>query len=153
KYIALVMRLDNHGEGGILALLSLLPRERTGLVMLGLFGAALLYGDGVITPAISVLGAAEGLHVVTPAFGPYVVPCTLVILVGLFVLQRRGTAGVGILFGPVMLVWFVAIGILGAVEIARAPAILLAVNPWYAVQFFLQHGREGFHVLGAVVLV
>jgi len=153
KYIALVLRLDNRGEGGILALLALLPRQHSGLVMLGLFGAALLYGDGVITPAISVLGAAEGLEVVTRAFAPYVVPFTVAILIGLGVLQRRGTAGVGIVFGPIMLVWFLTIGVLGALEIARTASIVMALNPWYAAQFFVRHGREGFHVLGAVVLV
>src|SRR5258706_2024689 len=106
KYIALVMRADNRGEGGILALLALLPRERAVLVMLALFGAALLYGDGVITPAISVLGAVEGLEVMTPAFAHWVVPVSVVILLALFVVQRRGTAGVGSGFGPIMLVWF-----------------------------------------------
>jgi KUP system potassium uptake protein len=152
KYIALVMRADNRGEGGILALLALLPRDRMAFVMLGLFGAALLFGEGVITPGISVLGAAEGLEVVAPAFGPYVVPFTLVILVGLFFIQKRGTAGVGRIFGPVMLVWFVTIGALGAAEIARGPAILTALNPMHAIYFFLAHGAGAFLVLGAVVL-
>ncbi len=152
KYIALVMRADNRGEGGILALLALLPRDRAVLVMLALFGAALLYGDGIITPAISVLGATEGLEVVAPAFAPYVVPATVVILVLLFLVQKRGTASVGTVFGPIMLVWFGAIAILGAAEIARAPAVLLAVNPWHAARFALSHGTGAFLVLGAVVL-
>jgi len=152
KYIALVTRADNRGEGGILALLALLPRDRAVLVMLALFGAALLYGDGVITPAISVLGATEGLEVVTPAFAPYVVPATVVILLLLFLVQKRGTAGVGAVFGPIMLVWFAAIATLGAAEIARGPAVLLALNPWHAARFALSHGTGAFLVLGAVVL-
>ena len=152
KYIALVMRADNRGEGGILALLALLPRDRAVLVMCGLFGAALLLGEGIITPGISVLGAVEGLEVAAPGFHPYVVPVTLFILVALFLIQKRGTARVGTLFGPVMLVWFVTIAILGAVEIARDPAILAAMNPVYAVRFFTAHGLGGFLVLGAVVL-
>ena len=152
KYIALVMRADNRGEGGILALLALLPRDRAVLVMCGLFGAALLLGEGIITPGISVLGAAEGLEIVTPAFHPYIVPFTLVILVALFLMQKRGTARVGTVFGPIMLIWFVTIGILGGVEIARAPEILAALNPLHAVRFFASHGPGGFLVLGAVVL-
>jgi KUP system potassium uptake protein len=152
KYVALVMRAHNRGEGGILALLALLPRNRTLLVMLGLFGAALLYGDGVITPAISVLGAVEGLKVVTPAFGPYVVPASVVILLALFLVQKRGTAGVGRVFGPIVLAWFLTIGALGAVEVVRHPGVLVALNPWYAVRFFLEHGAVAFPVLGAVVL-
>jgi KUP system potassium uptake protein len=155
KYILLVMRLDNRGEGGILALLALLLQTRGRrwiYVALGLFGAALLYGEGIITPAISVLSATEGLGVATPAFTPFVLPSTLAILFGLFVLQRYGTARVGVIFGPIMLVWFATIGVLGAVEIARAPAILRALNPWYGVRFFAEHGLGGFLVLGAVVL-
>jgi KUP system potassium uptake protein len=152
KYIGLVMRADNRGEGGILALLALLPRDRAWLVMCGLFGAALLLGEGIITPGISVLGAAEGLEVVAPAFHPYVVPVTVVILIALFLIQKRGTAGVGTIFGPIMLLWFVTIALLGAAEIAREPAILGALNPLHAVSFFTTHGRGGFLVLGAVVL-
>src|SRR5438477_9118521 len=124
KYIGLVMRADNHGEGGILALLALLPRDRRVLVMLALFGAALLYGDGVITPAISVLGAVEGLEVMTPALAHLVVPVSVVILLALFVVQRRGTAGVGSVFGPIMLVWFATIAVLGGAEVARTPSVL-----------------------------
>ncbi|MGH6690121.1 MAG: potassium transporter Kup [Gammaproteobacteria bacterium] len=152
KYIVLVLRADNRGEGGILALLALLPRDRTVVVMLALFGAALLYGDGVITPAISVLGAVEGLEVAAPAFAPYIVPATVAILLLLFFAQRRGTAGIGGVFGPIMLVWFVTIAVLGAAEIARAPAILLALNPWHAVRFALGNGWGALLVLGAVVL-
>jgi KUP system potassium uptake protein len=152
KYVTLVLRADNRGEGGILALLALVPRNRTVLVMLGLFGAALLYGDGIITPAISVLGAAEGLEVVTPAFHPYVVPFTVVILLALFLVQKRGTAGVGRVFGPIVLVWFVTIAVLGVAAIARQPGVLLALNPWYGARLFLTHGSAAFFVLGAVVL-
>ena len=157
KYVVFIMRLDNRGEGGILALLALVRRtgrrpERALVVALGLFGAALLYGDGVITPAISVLGATEGLEIATPGFEPYVVPATLVILFALFMLQRRGSARVGAIFGPIMLVWFVTIAVLGAVEIARAPEILGAINPWHGVRFLAGHGAPGFLVLGAVVL-
>jgi KUP system potassium uptake protein len=154
KYIIVVMRLDNHGEGGIVALLALLrQKRRRGVVLaLGLFGAALLYGDGVITPAISVLSATEGLEVATPAFKPYVLPSTLLILFLLFFVQKYGTARVGSVFGPIMLVWFGTIATLGTLEIVREPAILLALNPWYGVQFFLQHGVASFLVLGSVVL-
>jgi KUP system potassium uptake protein len=152
KYIALVMRADNRGEGGILALLALLPRDRGWLVMCGLFGAALLLGEGIITPGISVLSAVEGLEVAAPPFHPYVVPCTVVILIALFFVQKRGTAGVGAIFGPIMLVWFVTIAVLGGAEIARTPEILGALNPMHAVWFFASHGAGGFIVLGAVVL-
>ncbi|MBM3218164.1 MAG: potassium transporter Kup [Candidatus Rokubacteria bacterium] len=152
KYIGLVMRADNRGEGGILALLALLPRDRTALVMLGLFGAALLFGDGIITPAISVLGAMEGLEVVAPAFADYVVPVSALILLALFLAQRRGTAGIGVIFGPVILVYFVTIAILGAAEVARTPGVLLALSPTSAARFALSHGAAAFTVLGAVVL-
>jgi KUP system potassium uptake protein len=154
KYIIFVMRLDNHGEGGIVALLALLrqKRRRGVLIALGLFGAALLYGDGVITPAISVLSAAEGLEVATSAFKPYVLPSTLLILFLLFFVQKYGTAKVGSVFGPIMLVWFGTIATLGTLEIVREPAILLALNPWYGVRFFLEHGVATFLVLGSVVL-
>jgi KUP system potassium uptake protein len=154
KYIVFVMRLDNRGEGGIVALLALLrqKRRRGLLIALGLFGAALLYGDGVITPAISVLSATEGLEVATPAFKPYVVPSALLILFLLFFVQKYGTARVGGVFGPIMLVWFGTIATLGTLEIVREPAILLALNPWYGVRFFLEHGVASFLVLGSVVL-
>ncbi|HEV8194574.1 MAG TPA: KUP/HAK/KT family potassium transporter, partial [Ktedonobacterales bacterium] len=154
KYIVFIMRLDNHGEGGILALLALLlQRRRRGvLIALGLFGAALLYGDGVITPAISVLSAIEGLTVSTPQFSRYVVPSTLLTLFLLFFVQRYGTASIGIVCGPIMLIWFVLIGVLGVGEIMRGPAVLLALNPWYGVSFLLEHGLASLLVLGAVVL-
>jgi KUP system potassium uptake protein len=160
KYLTFVMRADNEGEGGVLALLALVAsrdptmqkRRRRILIMLGLFGAALLYGDGVITPAISVLSAVEGLEMVTTTFSPYVVPITCLILVALFAIQRRGTAGLGAVFGPVTLCWFVAIAAAGLPWIMRHPGILRAVNPLYAVHFFITHGHHGFLVLGSVVL-
>jgi KUP system potassium uptake protein len=159
KYITFVMRADNHGEGGILALMALVPNTsrpggKTGvLVGLGLFGAALLYGDGMITPAISVLGAVEGLSVATPLFEPYIIPITIVILVSLFLIQHRGTGGVGLLFGPVMILWFVVIAILGIRWIGSEPRILGAINPLHAWTFFHQNGYRGFLVLGSVFLV
>ncbi len=160
KYLVLVMRADNRGEGGILALMALVAdkagrhgRLRPILVALGLFGAALLYGDGSITPAISVLSAVEGVEVATPAFSTFVVPITVAILIGLFVLQRRGTAAVGSIFGPVVLSWFLVIGLLGAIAIAHAPHVLTAFWPGHAVGFFLHHAEEAFFVLGAVFLV
>jgi KUP system potassium uptake protein len=160
KYILFVMRADNNGEGGILALLALVAqspgarrKSRAMLVALGLFGAALLYGDGMITPAISVLGAVEGLQVATHIFEPYIVPITLVILIGLFMIQSHGTARVGLLFGPVMVVWFVTIAILGLRWIGREPTVLTAFNPLHAFTFFSANGWQGFVVLGAVFLV
>ncbi len=159
KYLSFVMRADNRSEGGILALLALVGgaestrRSRRALLVLGLFGAALLYGDGVITPAISVLGAVEGVAVAAPAFSHVIVPATVVILVLLFLFQKRGTATVGAVFGPVMLVWFVAIALLGLRGIARDPSILGAVSPAHGIAFFAHNGRMGFLVLGAVVLV
>jgi len=162
KYIVFIMRADNRGEGGILALLALLlqqerraadRRRRILLISLGLFGAALLYGDGIITPAISVLSAVEGVQVVHPHIAESViVVVALVILLGLFVFQRFGMARLGVTFGPLMALWFVSIGVLGAVEIFREPRVLLALNPWYGLQFFQANGRTGFLVLGAVVL-
>jgi KUP system potassium uptake protein len=173
KYLIFILRADNEGEGGILALLALaLPRKgqsvpppgrsnssaasRTKatrvLVLLVLFGAALLYGDGVITPAISVLSAMEGLEVATTALRPAVLPLTVVTLVALFLVQRRGTAGIGRVFGPVMLVWFATIGALGAVQLVHDPAPLVAIDPRYAIRFFVTNGLHGFFVLGGVVL-
>ena len=158
KYIAIVMRADNQGEGGILALTALLPPRpsRTGLpalVLLGLFGAALLYGDGMITPAITVLGAVEGVTVVTPLFERYVVPVAVVILVAVFAIQRHGTHRVGRLFGPVMVLWFLVIAALGVASLVGNPVVLTAVDPRHAVTFFREHGWHGFAVLGAVFLV
>ena len=161
KYIVFILRADNRGEGGVLAMLALLLQgeqraegrhRRAILVVLAVFGTALLYGDGVMTPAISVLGAVEGLEVVTPALGPFVVAVTAVILFALFIVQKRGTSSVGRFFGPITLLWFVTIGVLGLVEVARHPRILAAANPWYAVQFFRDYGFVGFAALGAVFL-
>jgi KUP system potassium uptake protein len=158
KYLLFVMRADNHGEGGILALMALVgqrestKRARRALLVLGLFGAALLYGDGVITPAISVLGAVEGVAVAAPTFHPVIVPLTVVILFGLFMFQKRGTATVGAVFGPIMTLWFLCIGVAGIRGIAQYPAILGAISPHQAVAFFARHGSHGFFVLGAVVL-
>ncbi len=157
KYLVFVMRADNRGEGGILALMALIrtghTRRRGLLIVMGLFGAALLYGDGMITPAISVLSAVEGLEVATNFFDPYVIPITLVILVGLFLIQSRGTEGIGKLFGPVMMVWFTTLAVLGLRWILREPQVLTAVNPWYAVRFFAHAKLQGFLVLGSVFLV
>jgi KUP system potassium uptake protein len=160
KYLTFIMRADNRGEGGIMALLALLqPRRaeaktRRILMMFGLFGSALLYGDGVITPAISVLGAVEGLRVAAPQLPDWGVPVISAgILVALFVFQRRGTARVGAVFGRVMIVWFVSIAVLGIGGIVRHPTVLRAVNPWWAFEFFMHDGPRGFLILGAVVLV
>ena len=156
KYLILILRADNRGEGGILALATLVGevvRRGKFLFLLGLFGAALLYADGMITPAISVLSAVEGLHVATPLFDPYVVPIAVAILIGLFLFQSRGTTGVGKVFGPVTILWFVAISVLGIHQILRAPSVLAAINPWHGVDFFLNNGGRGFVVLGAVFLV
>ena len=160
KYAILILRADNHGEGGIVALLALLdarhaPRgsPRASLLVVGLIGAALLYGDGVITPAISVLSAIEGLKIDAPALSPMVVPVTIAILVGLFMVQRKGTEFVGSIFGPVMLVWFAAIAVLGITGIMRSPSILAAISPHHAV-LYLSHAGPGiaFAVLGAAFL-
>ncbi len=178
KYILFVMRADNNGEGGVLALMALaarlgsdkpapagtdgqavkppnwheLKRSKFLLIVVGLFGAALLYGDGVITPAISVLSAVEGLEVATHAFSPVVAPLTCIILVALFWAQRRGTGRIGAVFGPITLCWFIAIAAIGLPWIARHPHILVAINPLYAVDFFAAHGKHGFLVLGSVIL-
>ena len=159
KYLVFVMRADNKGEGGILALMSLAFPERralgiglsrTGRVMvgLGLFGAALLYGDGMITPAMSVLGAVEGLNVLTPKLGTWVVPITVAILAGLFLAQSAGTGAVGRVFGPVMIVWFVVVGLLGALCLGRSPGVLAALNPWHGLRFLVEGGWKVFPVLG-----
>lgn len=158
KYVLFIMRADNRGEGGIMALIALTRQQnhsdnvRRVLMGLGIFGAALFYGDGVITPAISVLSAVEGLEVATPVFKPYVVPITLTVLIGLFFFQRKGTASVGALFGPIMVVWFLTLAALGIGNIAQHPSVLLALNPIYALGFFQQHGWHAFLALGAVVL-
>ena len=161
KYLAFVMRADNRGEGGILALMSLVrPSSRSGktsfhrgtLIALGLFGAALLYGDGMITPAISVLSAVEGLEVAAPGLTPYVVPLTVIVLIALFLVQRIGTAKVGAMFGPVMMVWFFVIAGIGIPHIIEEPHVLLAVIPTHAIRFFIENQVHGFLVLGAVFL-
>jgi KUP system potassium uptake protein len=160
KYLAFVMRADNRGEGGILALTALVtPKKppvrgtRWVLVLIGLFGAALLYGDGAITPAISVLAAVEGTTIAAPSLDTFVVPAAVAILVGLFMVQHRGTAAIGRVFGPVMVVWFTTIAVLGAVNVAERPSVFRAVNPRYAVSFFADNGFRGFLSLGAVILV
>jgi KUP system potassium uptake protein len=158
KYLVYVLRADNHGEGGILAMLALIPapvrlRGKGLMVAMGLFGAALLYGDGIITPAISVLSAVEGIQVVTPVLAHYVVPVTLGVLIGLFLFQKRGTGGVGAVFGPVMLVWFTTLIVLGVRWIVQEPRVLAALNPAHAVTFFAHNGVHGMLVLGAVFLV
>jgi len=162
KYLMFLMRADNEGEGGILALLALIGRGgsqgagRNRLILIGLFGAALLYGDGVITPAISVLSAVEGLRVATHTFEPFIVPSSVAILILLFLVQRRGTAGIGAVFGPAMCVWFVTIGGLGLAAIltqhAHDVSVFSAVNPVHALRFFAEHGIKAFLALGAVVL-
>jgi len=156
KYIGIVLRADNQGEGGILALTALIPgaAKRPGvLVLLGIFGAALLYGDGMITPAITVLGAVEGLKVITPGLDPYVVPAAAVILVVVFAIQRHGTHRIGRLFGPIMVGWFAVLAILGIVWIAKYPDVLTAIDPRHAVRFLIENRGLGFAVLGAVFLV
>ncbi len=160
KYLVFILRADNNGEGGILALTALATPlhaankgQRRLLVVMGLFGAALLYGDGMITPAISVLSAVEGLTITTSLFKPYILPITIAILIGLFWFQHHGTGGIGKIFGPVTLVWFLVLAVLGVAQIIQQPEVLAAVNPWYAVSFFYANGWMGFLVLGAVFLV
>ena len=159
KYVLLILRADNRGEGGVLALSALAaqstekyPRLRPWLLLLGLFGATLFYGDSVITPAISVLGAMEGLSVVTPTLTPFVMPITIGVLVGLFLVQRKGTGAVGKIFGPLMILWFSILAISGVLHIVREPQILAALNPFYAIQFLMERGWLVFAVFGAVVL-
>jgi KUP system potassium uptake protein len=159
KYVTLVLRADNRGEGGIMALTSLALTSVTRksqwyypVMLLGMVGAGLFFGDGVITPAISVLSAIEGLEVATPAMKPYVIPLTLTVLIGLYLAQKRGTAGIGKWFGPIMLAWFVALAIMGIINIVGNPAILAAFNPLHALTFLTHNGRYAFLALGAVVL-
>jgi KUP system potassium uptake protein len=159
KYVVLVLRADNHGEGGLIAMLALAstsvkdrPKLRSVLLVIGIFGTCLFYGDGVITPAISVLSAIEGLEVVSPRFKTYVIPLTLAVLFFLFIVQKRGTAGIGRFFGPITLVWFAAIAVLGVAHIAHNPEILKALSPHYAVLFILHDPFDTFIILGAVVL-
>ncbi|TMJ74000.1 MAG: potassium transporter Kup [Alphaproteobacteria bacterium] len=159
KYVFVIMRADNRGEGGLLALTALVlrttnrnQRRHLWIMAAGLVGAALFYGDGVITPAISVLSAVEGLKVATPLFEPYIIPISLVLLTALFIVQRRGTAAIGGLFGPIMVVWFAVLAVLGIWSIARQPHILLAVNPYYGLALLVRHPWHGFLMLGAVFL-
>jgi KUP system potassium uptake protein len=159
KYVALVLRADNHGEGGLVAMLALAsmavkdrPVLRQRMLIVGIFGTCLFYGDGVITPAISVLSAVEGLEVVSPAFKKYVIPLTIVILFGLFAVQKRGTSGIGKFFGPITVVWFAAIAALGVYHIAEHPEIMWAISPHYAVMFMVNEPAITFLILGAVVL-
>lgn len=160
EYISIIMRADNDGEGGILALMSLLRRSKfkntwigSMVLLFGLFGAALLYGDSIITPAISVLAAMEGLVVATPFFEPFIIPLTIIILIILFSVQKRGTSRIGKIFGPITFTWFIVIAILGILSIIENPEIFLSVNPYYAVNFFIENGFHGFVILGAVFLV
>ncbi len=159
KYVVFVLRADNDGEGGILALLALVAAEQVAkgarlpaLVLLGVVGASLLYGDGVITPAISVLSAMEGLKLVAPGFENFVVPATIAVLIGLFSIQRYGTGSIGKLFGPIMVIWFAVIGVLGAVNVWTAPTILKAINPAEAAHFLIADPKISFVVIGAVFL-
>ncbi|MBI1223453.1 MAG: potassium transporter Kup [Bacteroidetes bacterium] len=158
KYLLIIFKADHNGEGGILALMEFVRPKKKGLRLgiisaLGIFGAALLYGDGVITPVISVLSAIEGLEVATPLFSPFIIPITIIILLGLFLFQKKGTSLVGSVFGPVTVVWFLTLAVLGISVIIRRPEILLAINPYYAIHFFIMHGTHGLIVLGVVFLV
>ena len=160
KYLILVLRADNNGEGGILALMALVQPEkkirsetvRHYFILIGLFGAALLYGDGMITPAISVLSAVEGLNVVTPVFDPYILPITIFVLLLLFSLQRIGTGSIGGVFGPVVVLWFIVLGWMGVAGILRRPDVLAALSPTYAFALFQREGFLAFEILGAVFL-
>ena len=156
KYCVFVMRADNNGEGGILALMALVTgkagRAGSALIVIGLFGAALIYGDGIITPAISILSALEGVNVVTDVFKPYVLPAAVVVLLALFGAQAKGTASIGRVFGPIMLLWFAVIAILGLSGVVRQPEVILAINPMHAIQFILAHRWQTFVVLGGVFL-
>jgi KUP system potassium uptake protein len=160
KYVLFILRADNRGEGGIMALMALALRkekagtwQRQAIIILGLFGAALFYGDGAITPAVSVLSAVEGLEVITPAFKPFVIPLALIVLIFLFFIQRRGTASVGKLFGPVMIVWFGVLAVLGFTNIVAEPGVMRALNPAWGAAFFVANPGLAFLSLGAVVLV
>ena len=155
KYVTIAMRVDNDGEGGILALMALLGvkrEKRPAIIALGLFGAALIYGDGAITPAISVLSALEGLTIAAPGVGPYVVPTAVTILIALFAIQSQGTARIGHAFGPVMAAWFASIALLGIWGITKHPAVLLGLDPRYAISYLNHDGLKAFAVLGGVFL-
>jgi KUP system potassium uptake protein len=159
KYVTLILRADNNGEGGLIAMLALAstavadrPALRSKLLLLGIFGTAIFFGDGVITPAISVLSAVEGLEVAAPGLKRYVVPITLVVLTALFIVQRHGTGGIGKFFGPITLVWFLVLAILGLVHVARNPAVLAAMSPHYALGFIIDYPGLSFIALGALIL-
>jgi KUP system potassium uptake protein len=155
KYVSFAMRFDNDGEGGILALMSLLgvkKQKRSSIVAVGLFGAALIYGDGTITPAISVLSALEGLNMATSAFQPYIVPAAVMILLALFAIQSRGTARIGQAFGPVMFVWFIVMALMGISGIVQHPTVIAALDPHYGLAYLFSNGISGFLVLGGVFL-
>jgi KUP system potassium uptake protein len=156
KYVIILLRLDNNGEGGTLALMALarsvIYKNTIGFLFLGILGAGLFFGDSMITPAISVLSAVEGLKIVTPAFEPYVLPITCAIIIGLFAVQHRGTGSVAVLFGPLTVIWFAAMGILGLNQIIKDPSVLAAFNPYYAAAFLATHGYQSFLTLGAVFL-
>ena len=160
KYVGLILKADNRGEGGIFALLGLIlgpqrklkPALRSIVMIAAIFGASLLYGEGIITPSISVLSAIEGLEVATEAAKPFIVPLTCIVLIALFVLQKRGTSGIGKIFGPIMIVWFLTIAATGLGAVLQSPRILMAINPWYAWDFFTANRMHGFVVLGSVVL-
>ena len=159
KYVTLVLRADNNGEGGLIAMLALAsqsvkdkPALRKVLLLVGIFGTCLFYGDGVITPAISVLSAVEGLEVVSPAFTKFVIPLTLLVLFGLFWVQKRGTAGIGKFFGPITVVWFACIAVLGVAQIVTHPTVLWAISPHHALGFIWRQPGISFIILGAVVL-
>src|SRR5271154_4962674 len=155
KYVTIAMRVDNDGEGGILALMALLGVKRArrpAIVALGLFGAALIYGDGAITPAISVLSALEGPTIPAPALAPYVLPAAVVILIALFAVQSQGTSRIGRAFGPVMAIWFVTIALLGVWGIVKHPAVLLGLDPRYAISYLAHDGFKAFTILGSVFL-
>jgi KUP system potassium uptake protein len=158
KYLLIILKADNEGEGGILALMALvLPKKKNKkyllILSLGLFGAALLYGDGMITPAISVLSAVEGLQIATPFLEPYIIPITVIILLILFLFQRKGTGSVGMIFGPLILIWFLTLAVLGVNSIIKHPSVLFALNPYYAIHFFKLNGLGSITILGAVFLV
>ena len=159
KYVIFIMRADNHGEGGIMALIALAlqdaagrPRQERRIMMIGILGAAMFFGDGMVTPAISVLSAVEGLEVATPVLKPFVIPITLIVLFGLFFVQKRGTATVGALFGPVMMVWFATLAALGLVNVMQAPQVLKAINPAYGIGFLVHNPAVAIIAMGAVVL-
>src|SRR6516162_8323544 len=155
KYVAIAMRIDNDGEGGIVALMALIGvkrHRRPAIVAIGLFGAALIYGDGAITPAISVLSALEGLEIAAPGLNSYVVPLALLVLATLFVFQRQGTARIGRAFGPIMAVWFLTMAALGIAGIAQHPSVLAALSPHHAIRYLFHHGYAAFLVLGGVFL-